>query len=187
MEDIKVFLPILGVLLGFLLAWFKEAIQNKAKIKIGVSQPNLYVYSKLGTWGSEQCENFSDADYIKATINLNVFNIGKAPTAIQDVNFFHESDYYKFYDITNIEINGQTAQYSSFDLPIGSIVHLKLDLHIDRDPNNEILFSDDTVYHNPINGKRGVKFGIRLTDIYRKKHKEYFTVDYITPFMENKE
>ncbi|BBP90896.1 hypothetical protein BsIDN1_45140 [Bacillus safensis] len=72
----------------------KEAIQNKAKIKIGVSQPNLHVYFKLDKWGKEQCENRSYADHIETTISINVFNIGKAPTAIQSVFIFYESDHF---------------------------------------------------------------------------------------------
>ncbi|MEC1337284.1 hypothetical protein P9D25_06270 [Bacillus velezensis] len=37
MEHIKNFtpvLPIIGVIIGFLLAWLKESIQNKPKLKI---------------------------------------------------------------------------------------------------------------------------------------------------------
>ncbi|MGK9391345.1 MULTISPECIES: hypothetical protein [Bacillus] len=187
MEDIKIFLPILGVLLGFLLAWFKEAVQNKAKIKIGVSQPNLHVYFKLDKWGKEQCENRSYADHIETTISINVFNIGKAPTAIQSVFIFNESDHFSHFDITKININGVTAEHSAFDLFAGSIVPLKLTLLITRDSNSEFLFNNDVKYFNPFNGKRGVKFGVSLIDIYGKEHREYFYVDYITPFLDNKE
>lgn len=102
MEHIKNFtpvLPIIGVIIGFLLAWLKESIQNKPKLKI---RQNLDIgewynyFKKDKDYGRDvPCDLFSEADYLESTLGIDVFNIGKANTAVRSIRFFYK-DYFNY-------------------------------------------------------------------------------------------
>jgi hypothetical protein len=174
-EVTKQFLPIIGVILGFLLATFKETLQNKPKIKMTLKKGSLNYYidgiDELGQYFERPTANENDANKIKMSLKIDLYNYGKGNTAIKDVlfNINNQGNFSLNLD-PNLKINHNDNQDYSFNLPASSIVTMNLDLSVNREENTEFLFVENSIRSNK-NDKKRLHIYVNVTDIRNKKFK----------------
>ncbi|WBL16382.1 hypothetical protein [Sutcliffiella sp. NC1] len=168
------FMALIGVIVGFILNWFKEFIQNKPRIKVSLNDSggkfNYYKTVKNnigGVWHERSIPE--EARFLKLYNLINVYNIGKLSSGIKGVDVEVCVNDYCRYFTPELKIDGKVNKDFTFNVPTGSICTLEINLEIKKDENTQFLFNEDVIID--VDSKNRLIFILILTDIYNKKHK----------------
>jgi len=155
-------MPILGVLLGFLLAWLKEYLQNKPKLKFEMKNLNLSQYTGKDINGKEILPSPIGWTHSDIEVLFSVFNVGKASTGIVDffMDFKVKDQSYEIAPNVKILYEEKIAERGSLNISPGTVETVKVSTTIEYDNRTEIYFQK----LDPID------FRIIARDIYGKKY-----------------
>lgn len=164
------FVSILGVLLGFLLAWVKESIQNRPKLKFNLKKFSLNQSEGVDENGYEILPSPIGATQMDIEILFSVFNIGKASTGIVDIFIVFEVKNKPLFTVNpnvGIVYQDKTISHASFNVTAGHVETVKLSSKIKYNEESEIIFQKldpikITVISNDIYGKNHLIFEKKL-------------------------
>lgn len=161
----KDFMPILGVLLGFLLAWLKEYLQNKPKLKFQKKSLNLSHYTGKDINGKEILPSPLGWTHSDLEVLFSVFNVGKASTGIVDffMDFKVNDQSYNIAPSVEILYEEKVVERGSLNISPGTVETVKVSTKIEYNDKTEIYFQK----LDPID------FSVIATDIHGKKHVVY--------------
>ncbi|RKQ34267.1 hypothetical protein [Oceanobacillus halophilus] len=174
---IKDFLPILGVIVGFLLATVKDLVQNrlqnKPRVKIDMKKGNFnYFIDGTDTDGfsfRRTCKPHI-AGYFDLNLQIDVYNYGKGDTAIKEILIetkVNKND--KAFLQPEMEIKGRENNDYSFNLPSKTIETINLKLRVEKEEDSEALFNEEVTLL-PEDNKR-LLFTILVKNINNKTYK----------------
>lgn len=167
------FVSIIGVVIGFVLAVIKEYIQNKPKLKVRMSSnPGLlnYFHNELGVY--TKTSNLEEAEILEIKLKLDVYNIGKAGSAIKDIGVILSSNGYKlFFKPNTLLVDENETSNFSFNVGAGCIrtVHITLIIRKENE-NHSYLFDEDISFN--LDDKARFKIIPEFEDIYGRSYKQ---------------
>jgi hypothetical protein len=167
------FVSIIGVIIGFVLALIKEYFQNKPRLKVRLnSNVGLlnYFHIKHGVFNTTS--KIEEAELLEIKLKMDVYNIGKAGTAIKDIRVMLSSNGNKLFlepDILFVD-ESETKNFS-FNVGAGCIRTVDINLTIQKE--NELhgyLFDEDISFNLEDNAR--FKIIPEFTDIYGRSYKQ---------------
>ncbi|WOD61748.1 hypothetical protein NQZ71_13080 [Niallia taxi] len=179
---IKNFLPIAGVLLGFLLATTKDWITDKPKVKLNLKGGKINYFKMIEDVKIYVHED--EAEFLLIDLKVDIYNYGKGNTAIKDVVIDIKRGERVLALQPEMHINNNNNEDYSFTLDSSSIVTMNLKLVVDRqEENREYIFEDSPIKWD---GKDRLLFNVLATDIKNKEHKLKVEPAYVLGAIEGK-
>lgn len=137
-----------GTVVGFVLGWCKEIIENKPKVHLTFKNSStLYcIEEKCDDYGniSEKNVPIFLANKISLIIILDIFNVGKVGTGITDtsIRISKGNDRLYFKPKITLLLNNKILDNISFNLEKNQVHTVKLALEIEKSSNHFFIFED---------------------------------------------
>lgn len=136
-----------GTIVGFLLGWIKECIQNRPKLQIELKNGSLcYLKEDCDSDGNIFKEKSPPevATKLALKILLDIFNIAKVGTGITDISVCISANNEKSYFQPKIvlPLNSKELDNISFNLEHNQVCTVELTLDLENNQENSYIFSN---------------------------------------------
>ncbi|MGO1468602.1 MAG: hypothetical protein ACTHW2_01135 [Tissierella sp.] len=167
----KVVIALLGTVVGFLLSWFKEFIQDKAKVKMNL-KTGILNYLKLeendiGEIIKVKTEP-TKAEQFYLNLKFDILNIGKISTGLIDISIELSANNQKLYysPILLLPIDDKKLENISFNLDSNKVYTVETTLILKNQDSNSFLFDDISLLPNQ---KKSLKIKVIATTLHKQK------------------
>ena len=136
-----------GTVVGFLLGWFKEIIQARAKLKIALKEGGLAYYKhQQNSLGEIEEEKTIPKESYKFVLNLkfDVFNVGKIGSGITDISICISDNKEKLYFQPQLELpyENKKLENVSFNVEPNKVHTVQAVVVLENTEENSYIFGD---------------------------------------------